>query len=64
MYVVRNHSSDFGDSLYGSVYRLADAGNKAYNFSYYIADRLNDFESKFGNLGSCSLDETPDLLSS
>ena len=64
MYVFRNHTGDFGDSLYASVYRLADTWNKANNFSYCFAHRFNDFESKFGDLGSSSLGDMPNFLSS
>ena len=64
MNFVRNHTGDFGDPFYGSIYGLADAGNKANDFSYYLPNRLDDFESKFGDLCSSSLNEMPDFLSS
>ena len=50
--------------MYGLLYGLADGGNKGSNMSYYFPNGLNDFKSKFGDLGSGSLDEIPDFLSS
>jgi len=63
MYVIRNYTGNFGGSMYGLLYTLADARDKGSNMSYYITHRLVDFESKFGDLGSSSLDEVTDFLS-